>query len=254
MQEKINFLKEVLEHESRDRLKHFKELPEELFWMVHCKKTQLLAAILKLMLDEDQQNLIFWPSRVACPHKCDFCILGSTTNVFAFLHPYLLQFDVDIVAWWKRYVRYALPVKKFQSELFDQPLHCFILLNRPTFLQQYFAIECDEIDRPIDEVTGKKIYLCKKCLQPKKGHICIHDPDEKLSHENQLSEHMYENENFVDIFVEEKNSQSQIDSTEFSQVFVADDRPSRLENIFTKNFSTSTIISRQVINTDIDFE
>lgn len=228
MQENINSLTEILKVQKNLRAKAVQKLPIQLRWLSMCKKTQIPYVILKFLLDDDSQKIYNWP---AYDEKCDFCIVGSVANAQIKLHDFCERFDINVFAWWKRYVRQIFCSKKESGENLVQ---CN-LINKPIFFtQDDKKIENEQIFMEKE----KDCYRCSVCLLPKRGHTCVKKITTKSckTESNEIDEKVIGNEEiFEDIFVEETTAKK------------------NNKRLFPMNVSTSTATTREMMPTDFSF-
>jgi len=242
MQDKIAWLETVLKVENKHRIKLQRQLPEQVRWLSDCKKTQTASALLKLFLDDSSETSFCWPSFAGCPRTCDFCVLGGVGYAQIKLHDAAAKFGVDIFAWWRRYVRQVCEFEKdAEGQEKSQKIHCFNLLNKQSFFSEKYSVDIDA-----EEIQDKKknFYVCRICMQPKRGHVC----PRKRIFQSKITDSIEDPAKY------RKTDQSSANQ-EFERIFV-EEQPTntRLGRLFSVNTSTSTSIVREMLPTNIEID
>jgi hypothetical protein len=137
LDEALHWLKSLLAMRKRTRERLAATVPEQYQWMCNIRKTHVASALLKILMDitETADKVLYWPHQCLCDSPCDFCVFGNSASVLALMQDIVAtQFELNFVAWWKRYVRIAAP-RQHNRQVGATVLtySCFTILQKPDF-------------------------------------------------------------------------------------------------------------------------
>ncbi len=145
----LKYIVAVMKLKKKDRPRYVDSLPKNFRWLETCKKTQNIAAVLKVILDLKTEEFI-WSN-----NECETYDFYSSLDLVSICEKvqFILksyEIDIDVEKSWRQYVRYASPDVQLIS-FKNSNVYYYFLPKKPDFFKPDLPIEDQSLSTDVEQ-------------------------------------------------------------------------------------------------------